>query len=83
MENLFEQPPWKQSDISNSECKMIELKFCIFNFAFCIALTLAVGAAYADHERAVRAPWSPQFEAERLAVMDVPEVWSRFRPGGL
>jgi hypothetical protein len=52
---------------------MNSIKFCIFNFALYIAQALAVSAAHADHERAVRAPWSPQFEAERLAVMDGPD----------
>ena len=52
---------------------MNPIQFCIFNFAFYIALAFDVSAAYADHERVARTPWSTQFEAERLALMDTPD----------
>ena len=52
---------------------MNPIQFFICNVASCMALTLAVSAAYADHERVARTPWSTQFEAERLALMDTPD----------
>jgi iron(II)-dependent oxidoreductase len=48
------------------------IPFCIFNFAFCIVFAMC-GTAHADHERALPAPWSPQFETERLAEMETPD----------
>lgn len=59
---------------------MTWIHWCLGTVAFCIALA-RVGVAHADHERATRLPWSPQVEAERLAMLNVPEGSSTIPAG--
>jgi iron(II)-dependent oxidoreductase len=54
------------------KCKMTQVKFCICNSLVFMALAFMAGLAHGDHERSAQVPWWPQFEAERLAVMETP-----------